>query len=516
MTRIARLLAIAALLLPAVLASTALADMHIIDFETYSPGTVNGQDGWSSLGAAGSGCAVYDHQVVDPTLYGIGAFGMRSLRMSNAVTSGCFGDQTFSKSLADEAGESSAEGGGLSGGARQTYFQAQWTFASTTPGAEQPGLSVVASPDRGDGARMSWVQMADTPAGLEVNFFDYQTGTGFVASNVAAGLDRTVPHTIRVTMTFVDGSANDIVNVYVDAALGHTGTSWEDYFRDVEGNPTRTVDSILFRTAGGAALATMGNGFLIDNLTLFSGPGPACSFTTTGTTMTLNADCVTEHTILIPDGYTLDGNGYTITAVDPAGGHFLGAVVRNGGASAHVTNLTVTTSGLADVCDGGDDRLRGILFDGAAGSITNNTVVDINQGASGCQEGNGIEVRNAPFDATGADLAVTISGNTVTGYQKNGITANGSVAATILNNVITGAGPVNYIAQNGIQVGFGGTAEIRSNTVSGNNYTPADTVACGVLYFDADGVRASGNTRFNNERDQCNFGKGGGSFNASP
>ncbi|HVF48526.1 MAG TPA: hypothetical protein VNA19_00485 [Pyrinomonadaceae bacterium] len=31
-------------------------------------------------------------------------------------------------------------------------------------------------------------------------------------------------------------------------AFKHTGTSWEDYFRDVEGNPTRTVDSINFRT----------------------------------------------------------------------------------------------------------------------------------------------------------------------------------------------------------------------------------------------------------------------------
>lgn len=46
-------------------------------------------------------------------------------------------------------------------------------------------------------------------------------------------------------------------------------------------------------------------------------------------------------------------------------------------------------------------RLRGILFDGAAGSITHNTVTNINQGASGCQEGNGIEVRNGPFDNTG-------------------------------------------------------------------------------------------------------------------
>ena len=121
-----------------------------------------------------------------------------------------------------------------------------------------------------------------------------------------------------------------------------------------------------------------------------------CTFTTSGTTMTLNGDCTTDETILIPDGYTLDGNGHTITAVDPSGGHFLGAVVKNAGSTAHVKNLTVTALGLANVCDPPgppDNRLRGILFDGASGSITNNTtVVNINQGASGCQEGNAIEV----------------------------------------------------------------------------------------------------------------------------
>src|SRR5689334_25369111 len=70
--------------------SRVLADSSSINFETYNTGTVNGQDGWSSLGAAGAGCALYDHQIVDPSMFGILAFGNRSLRMSNAVTSGCF------------------------------------------------------------------------------------------------------------------------------------------------------------------------------------------------------------------------------------------------------------------------------------------------------------------------------------------------------------------------------------------------------------------------------------------
>lgn len=253
-------------------ASAVFADSFGVDFESYSLGNINSQDGWSKTGP-------YDAEVVANT-YGYASFGSQSLRISNAVTSGSFGDQTFSKSLGDEAGETSAENGGLSGGTRQPYFEASWDFASTVPGSEQPGLSVVASPDRGDGARMSWVQMLDTPSGLEVNFYDYQRGATvdpfgccppFVGQNVVSGLDRTVPHNIKLTMEFVDGESNDVVKVYVDGVLELTGTSWEDYFRDEEGNPTRTVDSILFRTGGAAAPATSGSGFLIDNLNLHSG-----------------------------------------------------------------------------------------------------------------------------------------------------------------------------------------------------------------------------------------------------
>jgi hypothetical protein len=94
-----------------------------------------------------------------------------------------------------------------------------------------------------------------------------------------------------------------------------------------------------------------------------------CVFTISGTTITLQGDCTTDATIPVPDGATLDGNGYSITAVDPPGGHFLGAVVRNAGLSANVINLTVTTLNLSNVCDAGDDRLRGIMFDGASGRI---------------------------------------------------------------------------------------------------------------------------------------------------
>jgi hypothetical protein len=84
------------------------------------------------------------------------------------------------------------------------------------------------------------------------------------------------------------------------------------------------------------------------------------------------------------------------------------------------------------------------------------------------------------------------------------------VTATITGNTVTGDGPVGYIAQNGIQVGFGASATVKGNTASGNYYTPSSDLACGLLMYQAGGVKSSGNTLFANERDQCNFGKGGG------
>src|SRR5205085_179499 len=78
-----------------------------------------------------------------------------------------------------------------------------------------------------------------------------------------------------------------------------------------------------------------------------------------------------------------------------------------------------------------------------------NEIFNLNQGASGCQEGNAIEVRN--FGTSPSTVRATIDGNKVTNYQKTGIVANGDVDATITDNTVAGGAPLSYIARNGIQ-----------------------------------------------------------------
>jgi hypothetical protein len=193
-----------------------------------------------------------------------------------------------------------------------------------------------------------------------------------------------------------------------------------------------------------------------------------CTFRTIGRVMQLQRDCWTDATLSIPDGATLDGRDRTITAIDPEGGHFLGAVVRNAGSTAYVRNLTIQARGLADVCDSAgppDQRLRGILFEAAAGAITGNRVLDINQGGSGCQEGAAIEIRGrAAAEGTPVQY-VTIADNRIEGYQKTGVFVSGAVDATIVLNRIAGLGPVDFIAQNGIQLTSGARGRIQWNRI---------------------------------------------------
>ena len=221
----------------------------------------------------------------------------------------------------------------------------------------------------------------------------------------------------------------------------------------------------------------------------------ACSFTTVGTTMFLDGDCTTDTTIVIPDGVTLNGDGFAITAVDPGGGHFVGGVVENGGSTAHVTNLMINTDNLTNVCDAGANRLRGILFAGASGTITHNTILNVNQGASGCQEGNAVEVRNAPFDGTHPGTeTVEIAHNVLDAYQKSGIVCNGDADCWIHHNIVGASATQNNLAANAVQFGFGALGIAEHNHIAGNQWLGASNfVATAVLLFCADGAEASQN-----------------------
>lgn len=273
-------------------------------FDSASLGSVNGQDGWTITGP-------YDQAVVE-NIYGYESFGCKSLRISDSITSNSFGDQLFAPPTVNGAGETVATAGTYTLGTRQNHFETQFDLASVKS-THQPGLHVSISPDRGDGSRMSYILVEDTTTGLDVLFYDVQ-GTSnpasFVPTQIATGLDRNIPHTFKISMDFLEGPSNDIVKVWIDGTLVHTGTSWENYYRydseaSAEQSP-RIVKTLLFRQSGVSSPANSGKGFLIDN---FSG-------TSSITTPSVPTATLTANSLNVPsNGYTNSENfTYNLTS----------------------------------------------------------------------------------------------------------------------------------------------------------------------------------------------------------
>jgi hypothetical protein len=351
------------------------------------------------------------------------------------------------------------------------------------------------SPDDGSGGRMSYLRFEDQSDGVHV-FFDDATDTGplgtvatFSDTDIAM-LGRGSAHTVKFDIGFKTNAA-DVVNIYIDGVLKKMGTTWENYYRydpeqAVNGNVVPSVSKLLFREGGASNAGNAGNGFLVDGLSLASATSSVCT----------------------PTGFERDGIDLTAAQI---GGNVTGELDATG------CNIGVyygpTNTGSVSGANIHGANYFGVLVNGANVNTTNSSIHNIGEVPfNGAQHGNAVVYLNK---ATG-----TISGNTVFSYQKNGITVTGRDAAngdtkqatnaSVLNNTVTGEGHIAYIAQNGIQISYGAAALVRGNTVSRNWYTPAGTEACGLLIYQATGVKQQMNNLFDNEVNFCNFGRGGG------
>ncbi|MGH9921621.1 MAG: choice-of-anchor U domain-containing protein, partial [Nitrososphaerales archaeon] len=115
---------------------------------------------------------------------------------------------------------------------------------------------------------------------------------------------------------------------------------------------------------------------------------------------------------------------------------------------------------LIDSVPGGASGFFGILYRGTNGVIDNVTIHDINDVVG--QGDNAIYI--SPLYDT---VSVEVKNSDVSAYGKNGITGNfDGLTVNIHNNVATGSGFNDAIAQNGIQIGFGATGSVIDNVVS--------------------------------------------------
>lgn len=175
-----------------------------------------------------------------------------------------------------------------------------------------------------------------------------------------------------------------------------------------------------------------------------------------------------------PTGFVRDGIDLTaalINPVSPVTGPLDASTCNIGVYFGPGHNGTVTG---ADITGG---NYFGVVNDGGAVNIRNSSIHDVGETPL-----NGTQHGVAIYFTYGNGGTGSINGNTLTNYQKGGIVVNGHLSsATIQGNTVTGQGPLSYIAQNGIQIGYGAKATVTKNTVTGNAYTGSSTVSGGII-----------------------------------
>ncbi len=392
------------------------------------------------------------------------------------------------------------------------------------------------SPDDGQGSRMSYLSFVDQPDGVHVTFYDVDdpgplpTVAEFEPTELPV-LDRSEAHTIRFAMDLVPGAGNDVVRIFIDGALVHTGTSWEDYYRfDAEqtgnGNVVPTTSGLIFLTRGsGTNPGVAGQGYVLDDVAFASsaaasgsftvnddlaGPGPsgadceAPDFTTiqsaasavaAGSTILVCAGSYVEQ-VDLGKSLTVIGNAAADTSVvAPAAlatkfttsGPNKPVVYVHDGATVALRNLTVDGDGQGNA----NYRIVGVAFDDADGSLRNSAVVRVrNTPLNGNQAGVGLLAVDE--DGEGRDLLVR--GNSFSEFQKNAIVVSGEgLSADVSNNAIEGAGFTELIAQNGVQIGQGAGGSVTGNEIGEIGYSPNSWCAAGILLLEAAPVTVSGN-----------------------
>jgi hypothetical protein len=177
------------------------------------------------------------------------------------------------------------------------------------------------------------------------------------------------------------------------------------------------------------------------------------------------------------------------------------AIVIVWGSDVNVNIKRLTVRGPMPGNGGCAEQEFGILVIGGANArLSDDMVLDIrdtNAALFGCQFGIGIQAGRrhwptADFISSPVENFVgsaTITGTTVTGYQKGGIVIDGTGSTGSVNrSTVTGAGPSGalgtIIAQNGIEVLRGASGDVTHNVVSANQYSgPNNASSGGVLIF---------------------------------
>jgi hypothetical protein len=183
-----------------------------------------------------------------------------------------------------------------------------------------------------------------------------------------------------------------------------------------------------------------------------------------------------------------DGNPVVALVVVSGHGSVSGVVIKNVVIDGAPSSGTVSSTYACGV------DYEGIFYLNASGTISRNTVKNIAETPAasygGCQTGLAINV-----ESHGASSNVLISNNTVTTYQKNGITCDdaGTYCDITFNRIAFNETYSPFIASNGIQIANapssvlpGAIGTVSYNTIANNTCTEVN--ACGPNGYLSSGI----------------------------
>ncbi|MGI8856173.1 MAG: beta strand repeat-containing protein [Thermomicrobiales bacterium] len=296
-----------------------------------------------------------------------------------------------------------------------------------------------------------------------------------------------------------------------------------------------------FNFAPGAAAATfhvrpLGDDMRCNgqtNADVAANTAPDCAFKTVQHTVdtALAGDTILVHggpyaeQVNITKDLTLTGDGAGATTIQVPAAPTSNVPSPNGAGTGYAllgvsNSATLTMSGLTlngpwPFSGSCGPQFYGIFAYGngtvAVSDTTVSNIANVDQaGAGGCQQGVGIQIGRNSISEVGH---ATLTNVTVTGYQKNGITADAAGSSLTVSGSHIISAPSSLIASNGIQVSRGATGSITGNTISGNECNlaagctadpvPADpnlSFATGIiLYNPAAGLTIQGNIITNND-----------------
>jgi hypothetical protein len=207
-----------------------------------------------------------------------------------------------------------------------------------------------------------------------------------------------------------------------------------------------------------------------------------CVFTDNATTQThsLTADCLLDSTWVVEDGWTIDGNGHTVTA--DATGAFTGpgvvieSAAGTGGAAPKTMNVKHLTIQALHF-HSATGHVAGILFDGAGGRVSDVRISGVSDGTA-TDNGFGVEVDNSVGAGVGTGLTppqVKVdNGTTISGYQRAAIYAHGEVKLNVLQAVVQGPDAISGEAVAGVRMTDGTHGSVKESHISLADTEPAN------------------------------------------